>query len=105
MKKNLTCADCYDNNTSWASVNLGVFLCTRCAQIHRGIGTHITKIKGCGGTYLWYPDEIEMMQNVGNNISNKYYLNNYDENYPNKDTSENDMKQFIINKYDKKFWI
>ena len=29
----------------WASTNLGVFLCIRCASIHRKLGTHISKVK------------------------------------------------------------
>ena len=46
-----------------------------------------------------------MMQNIGNELSNKYYLNNFEDILPNKDTYENDMKQFILNKYDLKKWI
>jgi hypothetical protein len=29
----------------WASYSLGVFLCIRCAGIHRKMGTHISKVK------------------------------------------------------------
>lgn len=29
----------------WASWNLGVFLCIRCAGIHRKLGTHISRVK------------------------------------------------------------
>lgn len=29
----------------WASWNLGVFLCIRCAGIHRNLGVHISKVK------------------------------------------------------------
>lgn len=29
----------------WASWNLGVFLCIRCAGIHRNLGCHISKVK------------------------------------------------------------
>ena len=101
---NSRCADCFDLNTSWTSVNLGIFLCVRCAQIHRGIGTHISKVKGCGGTYLWYPDEIEMMQKNGNEKSNKLYLKKYKYDLPNKNTNDQEMKDHILNKYDKKIW-
>ena len=29
----------------WASWNLGVFLCIRCAGIHRNLGVHVSKVK------------------------------------------------------------
>jgi hypothetical protein len=29
---------------SWASINLGIFICMRCAGIHRGLGVHISKV-------------------------------------------------------------
>lgn len=64
--ENSCCAECGATGTCWASVNLGVFICFTCADIHRGIGTHISKVKGCTGTYLWGPDEIERMQKIGN---------------------------------------
>lgn len=66
---NSTCAECGEEGTSWASVNIGVFLCVRCADVHRGIGTHISKVKGCTGTYLWGPDEIARMQELGNLVA------------------------------------
>ena len=29
----------------WSSWNLGLFLCIRCAGIHRNLGVHISKVK------------------------------------------------------------
>jgi hypothetical protein len=62
MAKRCKCADCGSSTNNWSSCNLGVFLCIDCAQIHRGVGTHITKVKSCMGTYLWHPDEMERMR-------------------------------------------
>eukprot|EP00392_Amoebophrya_sp_AT5.2_P003555 g3560.t1 len=45
----------------WAVVSLGSFVCVRCASIHRGLGTHVSKVKGLTGTYLWGPDEVAAM--------------------------------------------
>ncbi|KAG5979962.1 UBA domain-containing protein 3, partial [Claviceps lovelessii] len=42
---NNQCADCHARNPAWASWSLGVFLCMRCAAIHRKLGTHISKVK------------------------------------------------------------
>lgn len=51
--ENRRCADCGTQGTVWSSVNLGVFTCMRCGSFHRALGTHISKPKGCTGTYLW----------------------------------------------------
>ena len=97
---NLFCADCGDSPTQWASVNIGVFLCTECAQIHRGIGTHITKIKSCMGTYNWHPDEIESMQKKGNLKINQVFDDcNSALERPNKHTQNSKKKDFITYKY------
>ena len=66
--------------------------------------THISKVKGCGGTYLWYPDEIENMKKIGNEKSNKIYLKKFKDSLPTKNTSDYEIKEHIINKYDKKLW-
>lgn len=63
---NAVCAECEQPDTCWASVSLGVFVCVQCADVHRAVGTHISKVKGCSGTYLWGPDEISRMQQLGN---------------------------------------
>jgi len=70
---NAKCFECAEDSVAWASVNLGVFLCVRCADVHRALGTHLTKVKGCTGTYLWGPDEIARMQEVGNAVAAQLY--------------------------------
>ena len=42
---NKYCVDCDAKGPRWASWNLGVFLCIRCAGIHRNLGVHISKVK------------------------------------------------------------
>lgn len=70
---NNVCADCGAQDSSWASVTHGVFVCVVCSDVHRSVGTHVTKMKGCTGTYLWGPDELEKMQSVGNRKSEEIY--------------------------------
>jgi stromal membrane-associated protein len=47
--ENRACADCTGGGAgsrpSWASINTGVFICMRCAGIHRGLGVHISKVR------------------------------------------------------------
>lgn len=68
------CADCGAAENSWASVSLGCFLCVRCASVHRGLGTHISKCKNTLGTYLWGPDELLAMREAGSARVNDAYL-------------------------------
>ncbi|OON23360.1 putative GTP-ase activating protein, partial [Opisthorchis viverrini] len=42
---NKYCVDCDAKGPRWASWNIGVFLCIRCAGIHRNLGVHISKVK------------------------------------------------------------
>ena len=70
---NRFCADCGSDDSTWASVNLGVFLCIHCAQIHRSLGSHISKVKSTMGTYLWHPDEMECMRTLGNDKARRIY--------------------------------
>lgn len=46
--ENRACADCMSSSAggrpTWASINTGAFICMRCAGIHRGLGTHVSKV-------------------------------------------------------------
>jgi stromal membrane-associated protein len=44
-KPNKLCADCLGKDTSWASVNLGIFFCIHCSGEHRGLGSNISKVR------------------------------------------------------------
>ncbi len=48
---NRWCADCVHGGaagrSTWASINCGVFLCMKCAGIHRGLGVHISQAHYC----------------------------------------------------------
>lgn len=39
------CTDDVIIGPTWASWNLGVFLCIRCAAIHRNLGVHVSRVK------------------------------------------------------------
>ena len=49
LPHNKQCADCVGGGgaarASWASINTGVFICMRCAGIHRGLGVHVSKVR------------------------------------------------------------
>merc|ERR1719253_2138407 len=65
------CADCDRRDNSWASVSHGVFICSVCADVHRSMGTHLSKVKACTG--MWAPDELEKMRSIGNQGGDEIY--------------------------------
>ena len=68
------CADCNAKNPTWASINLGITLCTECVGIHRGLGTHISKTRSLSlDVRVWEPEVVKVMAELGNTISNKIY--------------------------------
>ena len=100
VEGNSVCADCGRLGTVWSSVNIGIFLCLRCGSLHRAIGTHISKPKGCTGTYLWGPDEIARMKEVGNVRSNATY--GCMEDRPSNEASDSEWLAYIKKKYHEK---
>ena len=98
---NAKCADCSATPTVWAIVNHGTFVCLRCASVHRSLGTHISKPKGCTGTYLWGPDELQAMR-PGNRAANK--ILGCDPPRLTPDVSDAALREHLIDKYEKKRW-
>ncbi|KAI0864352.1 ArfGap-domain-containing protein [Xylaria cubensis] len=97
---NNVCADCGARNPSWASWNLGIFLCMRCAAIHRKLGTHISKVKSLSMD-SWTSDQVEGMKRMGNVSSNKTY-NPQNKRPPvpiDADEADSAMERFIRTKY------
>ncbi|KAF7258448.1 hypothetical protein EG68_04300 [Paragonimus skrjabini miyazakii] len=74
---NRLCADCSAEGASWASVNLGVTLCTQCAAAHRSLGVHVSKIRSLT-LDNWEPELLHLMLNLGNRLVNKVYEGNLD---------------------------
>ncbi|KAL7789998.1 hypothetical protein V8C37DRAFT_385065 [Trichoderma ceciliae] len=94
------CADCHARNPAWASWSLGVFLCMRCATIHRKLGTHISKVKSLSMD-AWTNEQVDNMRKVGNLTSNKVY--NPENKKPSipidVDEADSAMERFIRQKY------
>ncbi|KAJ6043957.1 uncharacterized protein N7446_002153 [Penicillium canescens] len=66
------CADCDALTPGWASWNMGIFLCMRCAALHRKLGTHISKIKSLSMD-SWSSEQVDNMKSHGNILMNKIY--------------------------------
>ncbi|KAL8850072.1 MAG: hypothetical protein Q9221_004998 [Calogaya cf. arnoldii] len=95
------CADCEARNPGWASWSLGIFLCMRCASLHRKLGTHISKVKSLSMD-SWTNDQVESMRRSGNVTSNKIYNpRNSKPAIPlDVDQVDSALERFIRQKYD-----
>jgi len=101
---NSHCAECGVRGTSWASVSLGVFLCEQCVDVHRALGTDISKTKACMGVAVWGPDEVERMQALGNAKAQDLFL--AADNIPvlNSSASKEDRVNHCLKKYRLCLW-
>ncbi|KAJ5467502.1 hypothetical protein N7475_005254 [Penicillium sp. IBT 31633x] len=64
------CADCDALTPGWASWSIGIFLCMRCAALHRKLGTHISKVKSLTMD-TWTSEQVDNMKSHGNILMNK----------------------------------
>ncbi|KAL0038188.1 hypothetical protein WJX79_007060 [Trebouxia sp. C0005] len=99
LECNRRCCDCSARGPTWASVNLGLFVCLNCSGIHRSLGTHLSKVRS---TTLdtWLPEQVEFISKLGNVRANNYWEARLPRGF--RRPSEGDMsamKDFIIEKY------
>ena len=102
--ENRLCADCKRPSPTWASLNLGVFVCIKCSGCHREIGVHITKIKSVE-LDLWPSKSLTDFAKINNEIANAYW--EYDlKNYDFQRIRDNEIRliEFIRDKYEFRRW-
>jgi len=97
---NKYCVDCDSKGPRWASWNLGMFLCIRCAGMHRNLGVHISKVKSVN-LDTWTPPQVASMQIMGNSRARAVYEANLPEDHRRPQT-DNALEAFIRAKYEKK---
>ncbi|KFH47508.1 hypothetical protein ACRE_016410 [Hapsidospora chrysogenum ATCC 11550] len=101
LEPNKVCADCKRNkHPRWASWNLGVFVCIRCSGIHRGMGTHISRVKSVD-LDSWTEEQMKSILSWGNARANKYWEAKL---APGHVPSESKIENFIRTKYELKRW-
>ncbi|XP_037571035.1 arf-GAP with dual PH domain-containing protein 1 isoform X1 [Dermacentor silvarum] len=66
------CADCGKKDPEWASYNLGVFLCTECAGIHRSLGSHVSRVRSLR-LDKWDDAQVDELAAVGNIVAKAKY--------------------------------
>lgn len=66
------CRMFFVTGTEYASYNIGVFLCTQCAGIHRNLGAHISKVKHLK-LDRWEDSQVKRLEEVGNLAAKRKY--------------------------------
>ena len=65
IPENKKCFDCNNKSCQWASINNGIFLCTNCSGIHRGLGVNNSYIRSIFWDN-WTDKQIKFMKKGGN---------------------------------------
>ncbi|KAG8195458.1 hypothetical protein JTE90_002630 [Oedothorax gibbosus] len=100
---NKYCVDCDAKGPRWASWNLGIFLCIRCAGIHRNLGVHISKVKSVN-LDTWTPEQVASLQQMGNSQARAVYEANLPDSFRRPQT-DSSLEAFIRAKYEQKKYI
>ncbi|GAA5938699.1 uncharacterized protein JCM15063_004839 [Sporobolomyces koalae] len=105
---NNQCADCRASSPRWASWDQGVFLCVKCASMHRKIGSHITKVKSLT-LDTWTKEQVDNMRKLGNVKVNSLLNPDERRNPPpppdsDGDSRNSELERFVRNKYEYKVY-
>ncbi|KAH9600423.1 Arf GTPase activating protein [Trypanosoma melophagium] len=102
--ENRECCDCSAKQPSWASTNLGVFFCLRCAGLHRAMGTHVSKVKSTTMD-TWEEEMIHRCEAIGNARGRLLYEQNLPAHLRPTPSSQNTVvERFIRDKYERKLY-
>jgi hypothetical protein len=99
LVSNSVCADCHQQRSLWASVNFGVFLCSRCAGMHRHLGVHITQVRSIN-LDTWTPIQLLCVTINGNMWTNSWLLSKKSPDYGKNIVDDPSMSRFIQEKYE-----
>ena len=90
LDENSKCFDCGAQKPKWSSINNGIFLCLKCAGIHRNLGLNISVIRSLQ-IDSWNEKQILFLKKGGNGKLKNFFLeynitsnNSIDEKYKSK---------------------
>ena len=106
QESNKYCADCGKKDPEWVSINTGVVICIDCCGVHRGLGTHISKVRSL------ILDDISLstlsaISQLGNEKINNILEDTIPSDYHkiNANSNSNEKEKFIKGKYMFKMFI
>ncbi|XP_067395186.1 arf-GAP with Rho-GAP domain, ANK repeat and PH domain-containing protein 1 isoform X2 [Emydura macquarii macquarii] len=101
VEANRFCADCGAPKPDWASINLCVVICKRCAGEHRGLGPSITKVRSLKmDRKVWTELLIELFCQLGNSVANQFWAANVPPSEAiNPASGSQERRRFLVAKY------
>ncbi|XP_023390036.1 arf-GAP with Rho-GAP domain, ANK repeat and PH domain-containing protein 2 [Pteropus vampyrus] len=76
-ESNRSCADCKAPDPDWASINLCVVICKKCAGQHRSLGPKDSKVRSLKmDASIWSNELIELFIVIGNKRANDFWAGN-----------------------------
>jgi len=103
QSENSQCFDCTAIKPGWAVLPHGVFICIDCAQVHRSLGRQVSQTKAINtGTYLWYPQELDVMRKLGNAVVGRAYACAPEK--PSQNAPPTEKLQYATTKYTTNKW-
>ncbi|XP_058526207.1 arf-GAP with Rho-GAP domain, ANK repeat and PH domain-containing protein 2 isoform X2 [Ochotona princeps] len=100
-ESNRSCADCKAPDPDWASINLCVVICKKCAGQHRSLGPKDSKVRSLKmDASIWSNELIELFIIIGNKRANDFWAGNLQKDEElHMDSPVEKRKNFIIQKY------
>ncbi|XP_069869076.1 arf-GAP with Rho-GAP domain, ANK repeat and PH domain-containing protein 2 isoform X1 [Dipodomys merriami] len=100
-ESNRSCADCKAPDPDWASINLCVVICKKCAGQHRSLGPKDSKVRSLKmDASIWSNELIELFIVIGNKRANDFWAGNLQkEEELHMDSPVEKRKAFITQKY------
>jgi hypothetical protein len=109
LKRNANnkCADCSNTGTTYIDIKFGCFLCTRCAGLHRKLGTDISRIKSISFDTFKDVDVVFIKSVGGNDKFNNIYEAKPISSSPKitSESNDNTSYDYIVKKYVKKIFF
>ncbi|XP_071412763.1 arf-GAP with Rho-GAP domain, ANK repeat and PH domain-containing protein 2 isoform X1 [Pithys albifrons albifrons] len=76
-ESNRSCADCKAPSPDWASINLCVVICKKCAGQHRSLGPRDSKVRSLKmDASIWSNELIKLFIVIGNKRANSFWAGN-----------------------------
>lgn len=100
-ESNRSCADCKAPDPDWASINLCVVICKKCAGQHRSLGPKDSKVRSLKmDASIWSNELIELFIVIGNKRANDFWAGNLQKDEElQMDSPVDKRKNFITQKY------
>ncbi|XP_010612005.1 arf-GAP with Rho-GAP domain, ANK repeat and PH domain-containing protein 2 isoform X4 [Fukomys damarensis] len=100
-ESNRSCADCKAPDPDWASINLCVVICKKCAGQHRSLGPKDSKVRSLKmDASIWSNELIELFIVIGNKRANDFWAGNLQKDEELRmDSPVEKRKNFITQKY------